>query len=167
MRSLCTTALLLLLSPSIARAEPTAEGDLVVVAGGRTGRDGIHGATFSSVELSSASESQSGGSVQIGHAIHEKMLSDFVLEASRQRLFHAITDCGAGGLSSAVGEMAAVLGLAEHAVAPDADFFDLGGDSLQATEMLLELEQLVLALQFAEMELGLEIESEFEVLSGR
>jgi phosphoribosylformylglycinamidine synthase II len=85
-------------------------GDLVVVAGGRTGRDGIHGATFSSIELSSASESQSGGAVQIGHAIHEKTLTDFVLEASRQGLFHALTDCGAGGLSSAVGEMAATLG---------------------------------------------------------
>jgi len=86
-------------------------GDLVVVAGGRTGRDGIHGATFSSIELSSASESQSGGSVQIGHAIHEKTLTDFVLEASRQQLFSAITDCGAGGLSSAVGEMGATLGV--------------------------------------------------------
>jgi len=85
-------------------------GDLVVVAGGRTGRDGIHGATFSSIELSSASESQSGGAVQIGHAIHEKTLTDFVLEASRQKLFSAITDCGAGGLSSAVGEMGATLG---------------------------------------------------------
>jgi phosphoribosylformylglycinamidine synthase II len=85
-------------------------GDLVVVAGGRTGRDGIHGATFSSIELSSASETESGGAVQIGHAINEKMLVDFVLEASRQGLFHAITDCGAGGLSSAVGEMGASLG---------------------------------------------------------
>jgi phosphoribosylformylglycinamidine synthase len=80
------------------------------VAGGRTGRDGIHGATFSSIELSSASESQSGGAVQIGHAIHEKTLTDFVLEASRHKLFSAITDCGAGGLSSAVGEMGATLG---------------------------------------------------------
>jgi len=85
-------------------------GDLAVVAGGRTGRDGIHGATFSSIELTSESETESGGAVQIGHAINEKMLSDFVLEASRQQLFHAITDCGAGGLSSAVGEMGATLG---------------------------------------------------------
>ena len=85
-------------------------GDLVVVAGGRTGRDGIHGATFSSVELSSESENQSGGSVQIGHAIHEKTVTDFVLAASEEHLFHAITDCGAGGLSSAVGEMGAELG---------------------------------------------------------
>ena len=48
--------------------------------------------------------------MQIGHAIQEKTLTDFVLEASRQRLFNAITDCGAGGLSSAVGEMGATLG---------------------------------------------------------
>jgi phosphoribosylformylglycinamidine synthase len=118
-------------------------GDLVVVAGGRTGRDGIHGATFSSVELSSASESQSGGSVQIGHAIHEKMLSDFVLEASRQRLFHAITDCGAGGLSSAVGEMAAVLG-----AEVDLDRVPLKYDGLSATEAWISeaQERMVLAV---------------------
>jgi len=118
-------------------------GDLVVVAGGRTGRDGIHGATFSSVELSSASESQSGGSVQIGHAIHEKMLSDFVLEASRQRLFHAITDCGAGGLSSAVGEMAAVLG-----ADVDLDRVPLKYDGLSATEAWISeaQERMVLAV---------------------
>jgi len=118
-------------------------GDLVVVAGGRTGRDGIHGATFSSVELSSASESQSGGSVQIGHAIHEKMLCDFVLEASRQRLFHAITDCGAGGLSSAVGEMAAVLG-----AEVDLDRVPLKYDGLSATEAWISeaQERMVLAV---------------------
>jgi phosphoribosylformylglycinamidine synthase II len=118
-------------------------GDLVVVAGGRTGRDGIHGATFSSVELSSDSESQSGGSVQIGHAIHEKMLADFVLEASRQRLFNAITDCGAGGLSSAVGEMAATLG-----AEVDLDRVPLKYDGLSATEAWISeaQERMVLAV---------------------
>ena len=118
-------------------------GDLVVVAGGRTGRDGIHGATFSSVELSSDSESQSGGSVQIGHAIHEKMLVDFVLEASRQRLFNAITDCGAGGLSSAVGEMAATLG-----AEVDLDRVPLKYDGLSATEAWISeaQERMVLAV---------------------
>jgi len=118
-------------------------GDLVVVAGGRTGRDGIHGATFSSEELSSASESQSGGSVQIGHAIHEKTLSDFVLEASRQRLFHAITDCGAGGLSSAVGEMGATLG-----ATVDLETVPLKYDGLSATEVWISeaQERMVLAV---------------------
>jgi phosphoribosylformylglycinamidine synthase len=124
-------------------------GDLVVVAGGRTGRDGIHGATFSSIELSSDSESQSGGAVQIGHAIHEKMLADFVLEASRQRLFHAITDCGAGGLSSAVGEMAATLG-----AEVDLDRVPLKYDGLSATEAWISeaQERMVLAVAPADWE---------------
>ena len=118
-------------------------GDLVVVAGGRTGRDGIHGATFSSIELSSASESQSGGAVQIGHAINEKMLTDFVLEAAQRQLFHAITDCGAGGLSSAVGEMAAVLGADVRL-----DTVPLKYDGLSATEVWISeaQERMVLAV---------------------
>jgi phosphoribosylformylglycinamidine synthase len=124
-------------------------GDLVVVAGGRTGRDGIHGATFSSEELSSASESESGGAVQIGHAIHEKTLADFVLEAARQRLFHAITDCGAGGLSSAIGEMGAVLG-----ADVDLDRVPLKYEGLSATEAWISeaQERMVLAVDPANWE---------------
>ncbi len=80
-------------------------GDLIVAVGGRTGRDGIHGATFSSAELTEESESLSGGAVQIGNAVTEKMLMDVVLRARDLNLYHAITDCGAGGFSSAVGEM--------------------------------------------------------------
>ncbi|QDU01390.1 Phosphoribosylformylglycinamidine synthase subunit PurL [Gimesia chilikensis] len=80
-------------------------GHYIVAVGGRTGRDGIHGATFSSAELTSESESLSGGAVQIGNAITEKMTMDVILEARDQELFSAITDCGAGGFSSAVGEM--------------------------------------------------------------
>jgi len=85
-------------------------GDRIVAVGGRTGRDGIHGATFSSVELTSESESISGGAVQIGNAIVEKMVLDVVLQARDRGLFRSITDCGAGGFSSAVGEMGAELG---------------------------------------------------------
>ncbi len=85
-------------------------GDRIVAIGGRTGRDGIHGATFSSVELTSQSEAISGGAVQIGNAITEKMVLDVILRARDRGLFHAITDCGAGGFSSAVGEMGAELG---------------------------------------------------------
>ena len=84
--------------------------DRIVAIGGRTGRDGIHGATFSSVELSSESEKVSGGAVQIGNAITEKMVLDVILQARDRGLFHAITDCGAGGFSSAVGEMGAEMG---------------------------------------------------------
>jgi phosphoribosylformylglycinamidine synthase len=85
-------------------------GDHVVVVGGRTGRDGIHGATFSSIELTAASETTSGGAVQIGNAITEKMLLDVILKARDAGLYSAITDCGAGGLSSAVGEMGEKVG---------------------------------------------------------
>ncbi|MHB8969466.1 MAG: phosphoribosylformylglycinamidine synthase subunit PurL [Pirellulaceae bacterium] len=88
----------------------TRAGDHIVTIGGRTGRDGIHGATFSSAELTSDSETVSGGAVQIGNAITEKMLLDIVLAARDQGLYNAITDCGAGGFSSAVGEMGEHIG---------------------------------------------------------
>jgi len=84
--------------------------DLIVVAGGRTGRDGIHGATFSSAELHEQSEQLSGGAVQIGNAIAEKALLDVLLQARDKGLYNCITDCGAGGLSSAIGEMGQELG---------------------------------------------------------
>ena len=90
-----------------AEKQPRA-GDSIVAVGGRTGRDGIHGATFSSAELTSDSESISGGAVQIGNAITEKMLLDVILAASAiAGCTRPITDCGAGGFSSAVGEMGA------------------------------------------------------------
>jgi phosphoribosylformylglycinamidine synthase subunit PurSL len=85
-------------------------GDHIVTLGGRTGRDGIHGATFSSAELTSQSESLSGGAVQIGNAITEKMVLDVLLAARDRGLFTAVTDCGAGGFSSAVGEMGEEIG---------------------------------------------------------
>ncbi|MGE0268818.1 MAG: phosphoribosylformylglycinamidine synthase subunit PurL [Candidatus Omnitrophota bacterium] len=81
------------------------KGDLIVVAGGKTGRDGIHGATFSSGELTTESETISSGAVQIGDPIQEKKVLDALLKARDLDLYNAITDCGAGGLSSAVGEM--------------------------------------------------------------
>ncbi len=85
-------------------------GDLIVVIGGRTGRDGIHGATFSSVELTSESEEVSSTAVQIGNPITEKKVVDVLLQAREKGLYSAIADCGAGGLSSAVGEMGEKIG---------------------------------------------------------
>jgi phosphoribosylformylglycinamidine synthase len=82
------------------------DGDRVVVVGGRTGRDGIHGATFSSAALHQDSERLDAGAVQIGNAIEEKKLMDALLIARDRNLYRGVTDCGAGGLSSAVGEMA-------------------------------------------------------------
>jgi phosphoribosylformylglycinamidine synthase subunit PurSL len=89
-------------------------GDAIVVIGGRTGRDGIHGATFSSVELSDKSEKISSGAVQIGNAIEEKRCMDVVLQCRDAGCFSALTDCGAGGLSSACGEMASEHGAVIH-----------------------------------------------------
>lgn len=86
------------------------KGDLILLVGGRTGRDGIHGATFSSVELTHQSEVISGGAVQIGDPIMERKVTDALLIALDRGLYNNITDCGAGGLSSAVGEMGELLG---------------------------------------------------------
>ncbi len=96
--------------PRKAVRKETRPGDVIVVAGGRTGRDGIHGATFSSIELHEESETVSSGAVQIGDPITEKILLDALLEARDRGLYDAITDCGAGGLSSAVGEMGEACG---------------------------------------------------------
>jgi phosphoribosylformylglycinamidine synthase len=86
-------------------------GDLVILVGGRTGRDGIHGVTFASGELTKESEAISASSVQIGDPITEKKLIDILLKARDQQLYRRITDCGGGGLSSAVGEMAEETGV--------------------------------------------------------
>ncbi len=85
-------------------------GDAIVVMGGRTGRDGIHGATFSSAELTDTHADEFSHAVQIGNAITEKKMADVILQARDRELFTAITDCGAGGLSSAVGEMGEKIG---------------------------------------------------------
>jgi len=103
----CGTVVILPKSMSFKAAK---KGDLAVVVGGRTGRDGIHGATFSSVELHEESETASSGAVQIGNAIVEKRVLDTILQARDRGLYTGITDCGAGGLSSAVGEMGEELG---------------------------------------------------------
>jgi phosphoribosylformylglycinamidine synthase len=84
----------------IKKASP---GDLIVMTGGRIGKDGIHGATFSSEELHEGSPATA---VQIGDPITQKRMTDFLLKARDLGLYHCITDNGAGGLSSSVGEMA-------------------------------------------------------------
>lgn len=85
-------------------------GDLVVVAGGSVGMDGIHGATFSSLELD---ENSPATAVQIGDPLTQKRVLDFIIESRDQNLYRAVTDNGAGGMSSSVGEMAELSGGAE------------------------------------------------------
>lgn len=80
------------------------DGDAIIMVGGRVGRDGIHGATFSSEALSSGSPATA---VQIGDPITQKKLSDAIVKEARDRgLYNSITDNGAGGLSCSVAEMA-------------------------------------------------------------
>ncbi len=85
-------------------------GDRIVVLGGSTGRDGIRGATFSSATMDATTGDVAGASVQIGDPIVEKLVADALRDARDAGLFTAITDCGAGGFSSAIGELAAELG---------------------------------------------------------
>ncbi len=92
----------------VKRADP---GDLIVMTGGRIGKDGIHGATFSSEELR---EDSPVTAVQIGDPITQKKMTDFLLIARDRGLYKAITDNGAGGLSSSVGEMARTIGCELH-----------------------------------------------------
>ncbi len=92
-------------------------GDLIVALGGRTGRDGIHGATFSSGEVTSTHADEFSHAVQIGNPIEEKRVLDAILRARDHEsgtLYTAITDCGAGGFSSAVGEMGEKVGATVH-----------------------------------------------------
>lgn len=77
-------------------------GDLIVMSGGRVGHDGIHGATMSSIQLD---ETVPNTMVQIGDPFTQKKLSDFILALRDQGLITGITDNGAGGLSSSLGEM--------------------------------------------------------------
>ncbi len=100
-----------LLPKDLARRGQQRPGDLVVLVGGRTGRDGIHGVTFASEQLTEKSSTVSYSSVQIGNPIVEKRVIDVLLQARDRGLYCRITDCGGGGLSSAVGEMAEETGV--------------------------------------------------------
>ncbi len=89
-------------------------GDRIIALGGATGRDGIHGATFSSLTTQHTSAQRFSHAVQIGNPITQKTVLDVIMQArggaGDEPLYHAITDCGAGGFSSAVGEMGEKVG---------------------------------------------------------
>jgi phosphoribosylformylglycinamidine synthase II len=109
-------------------------GDLAVMAGGRIGKDGIHGATFSSEALSDTSPTSA---VQIGDPITQKKMLDMLLEARDLGLYRGITDNGAGGLSSSLGEMAGLSG----GVRIDLDACPLKYSGLAAWEILVSESQ--------------------------
>jgi len=98
------------LLPTGSHPTEPAVGDRIVALGGRTGRDGIHGATFSSAGMDATTVGSAGAAVQIGDPITQKGCIEVVVRARDRGLYTAITDCGAGGFSSAVGEMGEKLG---------------------------------------------------------
>jgi len=98
----CGTAGVIPVEDISKRVEP---GMILVLAGGHTGRDGLHGATFSSLTLDEESHDTDRGAVQIGNPIEEKKLTDFILQSRIKGLIESINDCGAGGISSAAGEI--------------------------------------------------------------
>lgn len=123
------------LIPRILHGEPGYEkhakvGDAIVMTGGRIGKDGIHGATFSSEELH---EDSPATAVQIGDPITQRKMYDFIMRARDTGLYSSITDNGAGGLSSSVGEMSEATGGCEL----DLSLAPLKYDGLQPWEILL------------------------------
>ncbi len=105
--------------PRLLQGRPSARkeilsGDAIVMVGGRIGKDGIHGATFSSEELRQESPAQA---VQIGDAFTQRKLYEFLMEARDLGLYRALTDNGAGGLSSSLGEMSGLCGGADFDLA--------------------------------------------------
>ena len=134
------------------------EGDRIVMVGGRIGKDGIHGATFSSEELHKESPATA---VQIGDPITQRKMYDFLLCARDLGLYNAITDNGAGGLSSSVGEMCVACGGArlDLAKAP------LKYDGLRPWEILLSeaQERMTLAVPPERLPRFLELAAEMDV----
>ncbi|MDR1946904.1 MAG: phosphoribosylformylglycinamidine synthase [Desulfovibrio sp.] len=134
------------------------KGDVVIMTGGRIGKDGIHGATFSSEELHEGSPA---AAVQIGDPITQRKLYDFIIRARDLGLYSSITDNGAGGLSSSVGEMAEDTGgcILDLSKAP------LKYDGLKPWEVLLSeaQERMTLAVPPRHLESFLKLAGEMDV----
>jgi len=85
-------------------------GEYMILCGGRTGRDGIHGVTFASADLTSTSDEDSRGAVQLGDPITKEPLTHACLEVNKRKLITGMKDLGGGGLSCVIGEMALAAG---------------------------------------------------------
>ena len=129
-------------------------GDLVVAVGGKTGRDGIHGATFSSGELTHESEEVSSSAVQIGDPITEKKMTDVIIKARDKNLYKSVNDCGAGGFSSAATEMGEKLGLRVDLDKAPLKYKGLSYDEIWISE---SQERMVLAVDESKIDTLLEL----------
>ncbi len=135
-------------------------GDRVVVIGGRTGRDGIHGATVSSGERTEKTATIDATHVQMGNPIEERKMADAILEARDKGLVRTLTDCGAAGFSSAIGELAENVG-----VTVDISKAPLKYEGLAPWEIWLSesQERMALAIDPQKMEEFLEVCRRYEV----
>jgi phosphoribosylformylglycinamidine synthase subunit PurSL len=118
------------------RKDPPQAGDIALLVGGETGRDGIHGATASSTGMTATTVEKEFAAVQIGHPITERRFTTAIPVLRDAGCIRAVTDLGAGGISSAVGEMAEGSG-----AALDLDRVPLKDASLSAWEILLSESQ--------------------------
>jgi phosphoribosylformylglycinamidine synthase len=125
-----------LIPKKYALKEPPQPGDVALLIGGETGRDGIHGATASSTGMTGETLEKESAAVQIGHPITERRFTSAIPALRDADCIRAITDLGAGGISCAVGEMGA-----ETGVSIDLDGVPLKDQSLTAWEILLSESQ--------------------------
>lgn len=140
--------------------EQPVPGDRLVLVGGRTGRDGIHGATASSVGMTGETAEKESAAVQIGHPITERKFMEAVPLLRDSGFIRSITDLGAGGISCAAGEMGEDTG-----VELDLDAVPLKDQSLSAWEILLSesQERMALAIPPDQLDDALRILERFSV----
>ena len=153
-----------LIPRAYASKEAVKPGDAVLLIGGRTGRDGLHGATASSAEMASETKAKEAAAVQIGHPITERKFMEAVPVLREEGLIRSITDLGAGGLSCAAGEMGE-----ETGVCIDLDQVPLKDASLSAWEILLSesQERMLLAIPPKKLAKALSILTRYDVLASK
>jgi len=147
-----------------AAKEAPRPGDAVLLIGGRTGRDGLHGATASSAEMAAETRAKEEAAVQIGHPITERKFMEAVPALRDAGCIRSLTDLGAGGLSCAAGEMGEQTG-----VLLDLERVPLKDASLSAWEILLSesQERMLLAVPPDKLPLALSILERYDVLAAR
>ncbi|MDF2702626.1 MAG: phosphoribosylformylglycinamidine synthase subunit [Rubrobacteraceae bacterium] len=127
----------LIRTEDLVRSRATGVGNLVVLLGSKTGRDGIHGATFASDELTEESESRR-SNVQVGDPFAEKMLIECCLELLEEDLLVSLQDLGAAGITSSASEMAAKGGVG---IEVDAEKVPLRESGMEPYEIVISESQ--------------------------
>jgi phosphoribosylformylglycinamidine synthase subunit PurL len=127
----------LIRTENLVRSRATGVGNLVVLLGSKTGRDGIHGATFASDELTEESESRR-SNVQVGDPFAEKMLIECCLELLEEGLLVSLQDLGAAGITSSASEMAAKGGVG---IEVDAEKVPLRESGMEPYEIVISESQ--------------------------